>query len=512
MCDNIAGALRGEAAGQRQVPRTHHPPVGAFPGFDPFQLTTQLSRHGRLLASRPIDSETQMAEQELTQEQVDDLVESKSFAVLLLVSAIVGLVVSVGSWAFLELTAQLQTWIFVDAPSGLGFGSPPVWWPLPVLFLAGLITAFAIARLPGRGGHVPAHGLAAGGLPVIRNLLGVLLAAVASIGLGLVLGPEAPLLALGGGLALLTLRLSRREPPPQVTVLVAVVGTFTAMTTLFGSPVLAAVIVVEVAAIGGPRLRLVLLPGLLGAGVGTLVTLGYGSWEGLSTSDYAITALSLPAFPRPGPADFGWTIALAVVIAAVAQLLMHGGLRTERLAKPRPFLVLPIVGVVVAALAITFDQVTDEGVNQVLFDGQAQLPGLVSSADSWSLGALALLLLCKGVAYSISLGSFRGGPTFPALFLGAAAGIMASHLPGFSLSPAVAVGIGAATVAILRLPWTAVLLTSFLTASAGSGTVPLVVVGVAVAYIATIAVNRWLTARVGGNADTPADAPPTITA
>jgi hypothetical protein len=40
----------------------------------------------------------------------------------------------------------------------------------------------------------------------------------------------------------------------------------------------------------------------------------------------------------------------------------------------------------------------------------------------------ALLLLCKGVAYGLSLGSFRGGPTFPAIFLGALAGIMASQL------------------------------------------------------------------------------------
>ena len=39
----------------------------------------------------------------------------------------------------------------------------------------------------------------------------------------------------------------------------------------------------------------------------------------------------------------------------------------------------------------------------------------------WLLNALALLIVFKGVAYSVSLGSFRGGPTFPAIFLGAAA-------------------------------------------------------------------------------------------
>ncbi len=437
-----------------------------------------------------------MPDPELTAEQVDDLVESKSFAALLVVAAVVGLVVSLGSWAFLELTAQLQTWVFVDAPNALGFeAGEPAWWPIPVLLVAGLIASSAIARLPGNGGHVAAHGLAAGGPPDVRDLPGILLAAVATIGLGVVLGPEAPLLALGAGLALLTLRLSKREQPPQVPVLMAAVGSFAAMTSLFGNPVIAAVVIIEAAAIGGARQRLVLLPGLLGAGVGTLVTLGLGSFTGLSTSAYAITALVLPSFPRPDLADFGWTIALAAVVGAGARLLMHGGLRTERLAVRRPFLVPPVVGVLVAVLAIGFDQVTGKGANQVLFDGQAQLPGLVSSADTWSLGALALLLVCKGLAYGMSLGSFRGGPTFPALFLGAAVGLMASHLPGFSLTPAVAVAIGAATVAVLMLPWTAIVLASFLTASSGTGVIPLVAVGVAVAYITAVGVSRWFGAR-----------------
>ena len=64
----------------------------------------------------------------------------------------------------------------------------------------------------------------------------------------------------------------------------------------------------------------------------------------------------------------------------------------------------------------------------------------------------------KGVAWAISLAGFRGGPTFPAIFLGAAAGVLASHLPGFDLTPAVAVGIGAAVVAVLRLPLSAVVI------------------------------------------------------
>ena len=100
---------------------------------------------------------------------------------------------------------------------------------------------------------------------------------------------------------------------------------------------------------------------------------------------------------------------------------------------------------------------------KVLFSGQDQLPGLIGQAGTWSVAALAWLIVFKGLAYGLSLGSFRGGPTFPALFLGAAAGIMCSHLPGFPLSAAVPVGMGVAIVAVLRLPLSAVVLATLLT-------------------------------------------------
>jgi H+/Cl- antiporter ClcA len=101
-----------------------------------------------------------------------------------------------------------------------------------------------------------------------------------------------------------------------------------------------------------------------------------------------------------------------------------------------------------------------------------------------ALGAGALLILFKGFAWSISLAGFRGGPTFPAMFLGAAAGLMAAHLSGVELTPAVSVGIAAGVAAVLRLPLTAVILTGVITAlSGGTGSVPLVVVAAVVAYI-----------------------------
>ena len=86
------------------------------------------------------------------------------------------------------------------------------------------------------------------------------------------------MIAIGAGVALLCIKLARREMPPQVLVLVAAAGSFAALSFIFDSPLIAAVILIEATGIGGPRLPLLLLPGLLAAGIGTLVSIGMGSF------------------------------------------------------------------------------------------------------------------------------------------------------------------------------------------------------------------------------------------
>ncbi len=61
-----------------------------------------------------------------------------------------------------------------------------------------------------------------------------------------------------------------------------------------------------------------------------------------------------------------------------------------------------------------------------------------------------------------------------------------SHLPGLALIPAVAMGLGAMTVGMLRLPFTAVLLTTLFLGSDGITVMPLVIVAVVIAHVLTI--------------------------
>ena len=409
------------------------------------------------------------------------LIRSRRFIGVLVLAALVGLVASLAAWAFLELVHQIEVGVFYDGA--------PTWWPLPVLAVAGLIVAFAIVRLPGTGGHVPAHGLNPGVTQPIE-LPGVILAAIATIGLGVVLGPEAPLIALGGGLGLLGVRLVRGDASAELGTILAASGTFAAVSLIFDSPLVAAVILIEATGLGGPKLPLVLIPGLLAAGIGSLVSIGMGSFTGLSTSAYSLGALTLPAFSRPDIADFGWTIALAIAVAAGVVVVVRFARRVEQVVTGRAFVALPAAGLVIAGLAIAFSQITGKGADEVLFSGQDQLQGLITNGAGWSLATLALLLACKGVGWGISLAGFRGGPTFPAMFLGVAAGLMASHLPGFPLTPAISVGMAAAIVAMLRLPLSAVVLTTVLTSKGGLGASPLIIVGVVVAYVTTLVLTR----------------------
>jgi len=431
----------------------------------------------------------------------DAMLRSRSFVVLLVFAAVIGVFVSLASWGFLELVHQIQLGVFSDLPDALGYSTMPNWYPIPVLVLAGFPVAFAIVKLPGNGGHVPAHGLQMGSTS--PNMVpGIALAALATLGLGLVLGPEAPLIAIGGGLAVFAVNLAKKDAPPMLVVVLAAAGSFAAISVIFGSPIVAAILVIEASGLGGATLPLILIPGLIAAGVGSLVFIGMANWTGLSTSAYALEPLKLPHFAHVTWEEIGWTIALGFAGALVTFVIKRLGLTGAKFVPARPWVLIPAAGLAVGLLALLFAETTSHGVNQVLFSGQEALPGLVDNPGAWSLGALFMVLLCKGLAWSACLGSFRGGPTFPAIFLGAAGGIAASHLPGFSITPAVAVGMGVMVVAFLKLPLSAIVIATALTIPAGLAVDPLIIVGVVVAYLATLALDG----RLGTGGDAPASA------
>jgi H+/Cl- antiporter ClcA len=411
------------------------------------------------------------------------LLRSRSYVQLLVVAALIGIPVSVFAYGFLKLVDVLQTELFEDLPGQLGFATTPAWWPLPLLALSGLLTALAITRLPGTGGHSPADGFHAGGAVAPVELPGIFFAALATLGFGAVLGPEAPLILIGSGLGVLAVRLASRDAPDQAAAIVAAAGSFAAISSLLGSPLLGAFLLLEASGLGGPTLGLVLLPGLLAAGVGSLVFVGLDSLTGFGTLSLAIP--DLPAVGHPTGTWLAWALAFGLIAPFLGRGITVLAVAVRARAEPRMLLTMPILGLLIGGLAVAFGQATDKPATTVLFSGQSALGPLIGDASTWSLGAVLTLVAAKALAYALSLSSFRGGPVFPAMFLGAAAGIAASHLPGLPLIPAVAMGIGAMCTTMLTLPLTSTLLATLLLGTDGTNVLPVVIVAVVVSHVVT---------------------------
>jgi H+/Cl- antiporter ClcA len=433
------------------------------------------------------------------------LLRSRSYVALLVLAAIIGVPISAAAYFFLALVSKLQVWVFADLPKAAGFHSEPLWWPLLPLLLAGVLVGLTLRYLPGKGGHSPADGFKMGeGPPSPIDLPGILLAALATLSLGVVLGPEAPVIALGGGLGVLAVRLVRRDAPARTQTVVAAAGSFAAVSTLLGSPLTGAFLLMEASGLSGPMLELVLVPGLLAAGVGTLIFIGLDTLTGLGTFSLAIP--HLPHVGHPTGAGFLWALAIGLIAVPLGSAIRWLGLLLRPHVERWLLLATPVVALAIAGLAIAYAAATGKGSSDVLFSGQSDLGPLITHSASYTVAALLLLLACKGLAYGASLSSFRGGPTFPAMFLGAAGGIALSHLPGLPLVDGVAMGIGAMTVVMLRLPLTSVLLATLLLGADGLAVMPLVIVAVVVAYVASA---RLTPAPAAVNTPSPGGSPGT---
>jgi H+/Cl- antiporter ClcA len=413
-------------------------------------------------------------------------VDERAFSYLrtLVYAALLGVPVAFAAALFQTAIHDVIHFVWEVVPHWLGWSEPAGWYVVLVPGLAGILVALAV-RLPGHGGHSPLEGLGMGTVHPIE-LPGILLAALATLGLGLVLGPEAPLIALGLGLGTIAVRLVQVGETESKLLVLA--GAFAAIAALFGGPLVAAFLIFEVSAASGQiparEIGRALLPGFVAAGTGALVFTGIGDWPGLHELSLALPPL--PEYETVRVADIAWCLVLAVVIAVVVVALRHLAHAVKARSTVRPTVSLAVAGLAVGGLAVVYRAIADRPVDLVLFSGQEELPDIVAEGSAW---VLALLVVAKGLAWALSLGAgFRGGPVFPAIAIGVAIGVMAADvLPGFETTPAVATGIAAGTSAVLRVPFTAVLLATLLLGSSAAAVSPIAVLASAAGWIVAVA-------------------------
>lgn len=423
-----------------------------------------------------------------------DLLRSRGYVALLILGAAVGVPVAIVAYFFLDAVHEAQHYLFSDLPDDLGFAGAPLWWPIPMVALGGLLVGLGLRYLPGTGGHDPAEGFTAGGIVSARDLPGIVWASLATLVFGAVLGPEAPLVLIGTGLAVLIARLVKRDAPEKSLVLIGAAGGFAAISTLLVSPLAGAFLLLEAVGIGGSMVSVVLAPGLLAAGIGALIFVGLNDLTGLGTFSLAVP--DIPTIGAPTVGEFGWAVAIGLAAAVAGTAIRRLAFQIQLVVAGRTMLATPVAGLVVGGLAVVFAALTEKDAAEVLFSGESSLAPLIQHADTWSTGDLLLLIVCKSLAYGVSLSSFRGGPTFPGMFIGAAGGIALSHLAGLPLTAGVGMGIGAMTVVMLGgLPLTAVLLTLLFLDAEAANLVSLVIVAVVVAWVTSARLSPWLRPR-----------------
>ena len=403
--------------------------------------------------------------------------DGASYLRLILLAAAIGIPAAFLAALFLAFVHWLEHWLWTDLPHDLGMSSPP-WYlvlGLPVVG-AGVVIA-ARMLLPGDGGHPPLGGLSTAPTP-LRAGPGVALAAVGTLCFGAVLGPEAPLIALGSvvGMAVtLFVKLDQRGES-----VLATAGSFSAISALFGGPLVAGMLLVEAGVGMGSALIPALLPGLVAAAIGYVIFVGFGTWGGLHE-----TALTVPGLP-PYHGLHAGDLLISIVVGIAAALATAGvrriGGRVDGLSHGRGRMpALLVAGGLVVGLLALLARALGANSQDVLFSGQSSVPGLVAEQ---SLKIVLILLVAKALGYAVSLGcGFRGGPVFPAIFLGVALSSVAEIVFNTSPTLAVAVGTAAGMAAMTRLLFAPLLFAVLLVGPNGLNAMPAAVLASAAAWI-----------------------------
>jgi H+/Cl- antiporter ClcA len=403
---------------------------------------------------------------------------------LVALGAVIGIPAAFVAALFLALVHDAEHWLWDSLPSALGYSHPPWYLVIALPVVGACIVLLARRTLPGDGGHSPLDGIGTGATPV-AYAPGIALAALGTLCFGAVLGPEAPLIALGSVVGMVV-AMSGAFAPREQSVL-ATAGSFSAVSAIFGGPIVAGILLVEGGLSMGTALLPILLPGFVAAAIGYVIFIGFGSWGGLSAQDLAVS--NLP----PYNGTHFYDLLVAVVVGVAAALLVTLARRSARevagrgLARLGTPALLLLGGLGVGLVAQTADWLGADS-QDVLFSGQSGLPA-VAFADSTKI--VLLLLAGKAIGYAISLGcGFRGGPIFPAIFIGVALAELAHVWFGVSPTLAVAAGAAAGTAAATRLLITSSVLAALLVGSAGHDAIPAAVLAAAAAWLTMQALDR----------------------
>ena len=414
--------------------------------------------------------------------QADSAGQGRAYLRLVAYGALIGVPAALVAALFLAFVSLLQGWLWTDLPDAMGETSPP-WYLVIGLPIVGAFVVWLARRfMPGDGGHNPLGGLSAKPVPWQYGP-SVALAATGTLVFGAVLGPEAPLIALGSVVGMIVVD-KAKVPEPGRTVL-ATAGSFSAVSALFGGPLVAGILLLEAGLAAGAALTTALIPGLVAAAVGYLLFTGLGSWGGLDA--VALTVPNLPTYEGTPIGDLLLAIVVGVVVAIVVSLVRRLAAGIALGSRGRWVLVL-FGGAAAVGVLAQLATLLDVNSQDVLFSGQASVPAVIATT---SVGTVLVLLAAKAIGYAICLGNgFRGGPVFPGIFIGVATAQIAVVLFDASPTWAVAVGSAAGMTAGVRLVFASLVLSTLLVGSAGFDAITSAVLATVASYLTVTIINQ----------------------
>jgi H+/Cl- antiporter ClcA len=389
------------------------------------------------------------------------------FVVLLLLAGALGVPAALITVAFIKAFTELADLIWETIPDSLDVSTLPL-FGLVVTTLAGLTVGLVVRYAPGHAGPDAAAGHGVGGDEDVRlsTLPGVAATSLVSLSGGASLGPEAPLVTLVGSLGRWAAqRLHLDEPVGHVLVLSMIASVIGG---IFGSPLAAALLVLEILPVAAANRYIVLFPAL----VSSTISLFIFVWlVGDSFASY-----HLPPYEGYDAVDLVYAVLIGILGAAAGMGCVYGFRVVDRLLlgiTGRHVLRGVLGGAALGLTAISFGEL-------VLFSGEHQLQEVIDGDKT--VAALLLLIAGKIVATAVCMATgFRGGRVFPALFVGGVLGVAFSDL--FSSVPpalAIACGMTAAGIAVIRLPVFVVLMVGFFTAPE---LIPLLVISAVTSYV-----------------------------
>ena len=400
-----------------------------------------------------------------------------SYWILIAFACLLGVFGGAFGLIFMWLLSLGQSWYSYSTPGWMG----GQWWWVAVTASAGLVIGLLrwLMRLP-----YTTAGLIADLQEEYVNprlIPGILLVSTASLVGGASLGPEKALGTIGGGLGQwMSAKRHLGDEGRKITTLSGMAGFFGG---LFSSPLIVAMLIIEVARPGGPRLTKVLVTSILSASI------SFGIYFAIAGTVF----LGLYEVPAYSYEDWNLLAAVGIgLLAAVVSILL--GLAVAGSVTFFDKLKLPDVvksvigGVLFGAIGVILPL--------TMMTGTDQLDVVLTEGTALGLSLVVILAIAKIITMAVSLGSgFVGGPIFPTMFIGGSSGV-ALHLaiPSLPLGLTFTCMLAAVVGGFVSAPFAMVLFAVF-TTQIGALNSTAVLIAVITSFITVQAVKPLLTRR-----------------